>query len=330
MTALAATTLTLADWAKRLDPDGNTADVVELLSQDNQILEDMQWLEGNLPTGHQSTVRTGLPSATWRLLNYGVAASKSTTAQVVDTVGMLEAYSEVDRDLLLLNGNSLSFRMSEDSAFTQAMAQQFASTLFYGNTSVDPEKFLGLAPRYGLTTADNGINILNGGGTGSDNTSVWLIGWGDKSIHGIFPKGSQAGIQMRDLGEDTAVDSNGLKHQVFRTHVQQKGGLALKDWRYAVRIANIDTSELVKDATAGADLVGLMIRATERIKGLDGVRPAWYMNRTVSSFLRRQMLNKSSVAFISEDKVSGKKVMNFSEIPVRRVDAITNAEATVS
>lgn len=330
MPAQGLTALTLADWAKRVDPDGQTSDVVELLAQDNQILDDMLWVQGNLPTGHRTTVRTGLPTAAWRLLNYGISPSKSTTVQVDDTVGMLEAYSQVDRDLLALNGNDLAFRMSEDAAFTESMRQTFASTLFYGNTSVDPERFLGLSPRYADLSAANGQNILDGGGTGSDNTSIWLIGWSERTCHGIFPKGSMAGLQMRDLGEDTAVDSSGLMHQVFRTHFQWKCGLSLRDWRYAVRIANIDTSELVKDATAGADLVDLMVRAHERIQSLDGVRPVWYCNRTISSFLRRQMTNKSSLAYVSEDKVAGKPVLNFAEIPVRRVDALTNAEAAVS
>lgn len=329
MTALAATAVTLADWAKRVAPDGSIDTIIELLSQDNQILDDMLWVEGNLPTGHRTTIRTGLPSATWRLLNYGVAQSKSTTVQVDDTVGMLEAYSELDRDLLALNGNDLAFRLSEDAAFTESMRQTFASTLFYGNTAIDPEKFLGLSARYNSTTADNAQNILDGAGTQATNTSVWLLGWSERTLHGIFPKGSPAGLQMRDLGEDTAVDTNGLMHQVFRTHFQWKCGFSLRDWRYAVRIANIDVATLVKDATAGADLLDLMVRALERIQSLEGVRPAFYVNRTVSSFLRRQILNKTTPQ-LTFDTVSGKKVMTFGEVPVRRVDALTNAEAEVT
>lgn len=329
MTLLASTAVTLVDWAKRVGPDGNIDSIVELLSQDNEILDDMLWLEGNLPTGHRTTVRTGLPTAAWRLLNYGVAKSKSTTVQVDDTVGMLEAYSEVDRDLLMLNGNDLAFRLSEDAAFSEAMRQTFASTLFYGNTQTDPEKFLGLAPRYNSLSAGNAQNVIDGGGTGADNTSIWLVGWGDRTCHGIFPKGSPAGLQMRDLGEETAVDSNGLMHQVFRTHFQWKPGFSLRDWRYVVRIANIDTSELVKDATAGADLIDLMVRSLERIKSLQGVRTAFYCNRTISSFLRRQIMNKSNVN-LTLDTVEGRKVMAFDGVPVRRVDAITNAEAAVA
>src|SRR5215469_18727399 len=88
--------ITYADWARRVDPDGKVALIVELLSQTNEILDDMLVREGNLPTGHRTTVRTGIPSATWRLFNYGVPTTKSTTAQITDSCGMLETYSVVD------------------------------------------------------------------------------------------------------------------------------------------------------------------------------------------------------------------------------------------
>ena len=80
MATLAQSVLTLADWAKRLDPDGKVPAIVEMLSQTNEVLADMLFKEGNLPTGERTTIRTGLPSVYWRLLNQGVAPSKSTTA----------------------------------------------------------------------------------------------------------------------------------------------------------------------------------------------------------------------------------------------------------
>ena len=115
--------LTLLDWAKRLDPDGKVPTIVEMLGQTNEILEDMVFREGNLPTGHRTTIRTGLPVVYWRMLNQGVPPSKSTTAQVDEQAGMLEAWSEVDKDLALLNGNVSAFRLSEAKAFLEAMNQ---------------------------------------------------------------------------------------------------------------------------------------------------------------------------------------------------------------
>lgn len=321
--------LTLADWAKRLDPDGRVDKIVEMLAQKNEILDDMLFVEGNLPTGHRTTVRAGLPSAAWRMLNYGVQPSKSKTKQVTDTAGMLEAYAEVDKDLADLNGNTPQFRLSEDKAFLEAMNQQMAQTTFYGNTSTNPERFLGLAPRFNDPSADNGENILNGGGSGSDNTSVWLVVWGNDTCHGIFPKGAKAGLQHKDLGEVTLEDDAGGKYQGYRTHYQWKTGLTLRDWRYVVRIANVDVSNLTKDASSGADLIDLMTQALEIPPDLSSGRAAFYCNKTIRSFLRRQIRNANNV-HINMDEVAGKKVVSFDEVPVRRCDQILNTEAALS
>ena len=194
MATLASNVLTLADFAKRVDPDGKVPSIVELLSQSNEILQDTLWMEGNLPTGHRTTVRTGLPTVAWRLLNQGVQPPKSTTAQVDEQCGMLEAWSEVDKDLAMLNGNTAAFRLSEAQAFIEAMNQEMASTLFYGNAGLGPEEFTGLAIRYSDVAATNGQNILDAGGSGSDNASIWLVAWGAQTVHGIFPKGSKAGL----------------------------------------------------------------------------------------------------------------------------------------
>ena len=135
MTTVGTNYLTLADWASRKDPDGKIASIAEVLNETNEVLDDMLWTEGNLPTGHRSVIRGGLPTATWRLLNYGVANSKSTTYPVTDTVGMLEVYSEVDKSLADLNGNTSEFRWSEDLAFIESMAWMVAAVFVIGRVA---------------------------------------------------------------------------------------------------------------------------------------------------------------------------------------------------
>jgi hypothetical protein len=176
MATLASSALTLAEWATRLDPDGKPAAVIELLGQTNEMLSDMLWMECNDGAGHKTTVRTGLPNSTWRLLNYGVQKSKSTTAQVRDATGMLEAYSDIDKALADLNGNTAEFRLGEDMAFIEAMNQNMQQTTIYGSTAVNAERFTGLASRFStIAGANNGQNVVDGGGTGSTNTSIWLM-----------------------------------------------------------------------------------------------------------------------------------------------------------
>lgn len=330
MAVLSTTNPTLADVAKRYDADGKIDTIVELLSETNEVLDDMTFLEGNLPTGHRTTVRSGLPSSTWRKLNYGVQPSKSTTVQITDTTGMLEAYAEVDKALADLNGNTASFRLSEDRAFLESMNQTMANTLFYGDTGLDPEKFMGLSARYNSTSAESGDNIIVGGGSGSDNTSIWLVCWGPNTCHGIYPKGSQAGLNHQDLGEVTLEDAANGKYQGYRTHYKWDIGLSVRDWRYIVRIPNIDVSNLTKDASgSSAALVDLMVQAVEKLPNVNLGRCVFYGNRTISSILRRQITNTSNVR-LSMDEVAGKRVMSFDGIPFRRNDAILNNEALVS
>jgi hypothetical protein len=332
MATLATNIVTLADLKAGMDPNGAPATAIEILNETNEILEDMSWLEGNLPTGHQHSVRTGLPTPAWRLLNYGVPQSKGTQVQVTDTCGMLESYSEVDKKLLGLNGYNAGWRLQQDRPFVEAFGQTLADTVFYGNTAATPERFLGLAPRFASSSAGTGQNIVkaDSSASGATQTSVWLIGWSNTTIHGIYPKGSMAGLQIEDLGEDTKVDSNGLMYQVMRSHFEWDCGLAVPDWRYVVRICNIDIDNLTKTGSTGSDLIDAMTQALEIIESLSGVRPCFYANRKVRSFLRRQIANKVVNSTLTMDTVAGKRVMTFDEVPVKRCDAILNTEAVVS
>jgi len=322
--------VTYLDIMNRLGPDDKIAAIIEMLNQTNEILDDMESSEGNLVTGHKSIIRTGLPSATWRLLNYGVQPSKSQTTSVTDTTGMLEAYAEVDKELADLNGNTSSFRLSEDKAFLESMNQSMSETLFYGNTAINPERFTGLAPRYSVLSTDDtesGYNVIDAGGDGTDNTSIWLVVWGPETIFGLYPKGSVAGFKHQDLGEVTLEDAAGGLYQGYRSHYQWKIGLCVRDWRYAVRIANIDWSATTTD-TLAPDLVKFMIDAIEMIPNLSMGRPVFYMRREIRTALRHQIRTDSNVN-LTVDTVAGKRVVSFDEIPVKRVDQLIKTEARV-
>lgn len=318
--------LTLADWAKRTDPDGKVPTIVELLSQTNPVLTDMRFVEGNLPTGHRTTVRTGLPAATWRLLNYGVPSSKSTTAQVTDSTGMLETYAEIDKSLADLNGNTAEFRLSEDNAFLEAMNQQMGETVFYGDTRINPQRFTGLSARYNDKSAKNAQNIIDAGGTGSNLTSIWLVVWGSNTVHGIFPKGQKAGLSHQDLGEQTLKDANGGQYQGYRTHYKWDNGLTVRDWRYVVRIANIDTTKLGADD--GPNIAKLMVQALHRIPNLQMGTAVFYMNRDAAEYLDLQATEKASLA-ITVKETEGIFWTSFRGVPVRTCDVLLSTESQV-
>lgn len=333
MATLTANNPTLLDLAKRMDPDGKIPTIVEILNETNEILLDMTWVEGNLPTGHRTVVRTGIPAPTWRKLYGGVQPTKSTTAPVTDTCGMLEAYAEVDKALADLNGNTAEFRLSEDRAHIEGMNQAMADTLFYGDEDVHPERFTGLAARYSSLLAENADNIIPAGGSGSDNASIWLVVWGPNTVHGIIPKGSKAGLQMTDKGQVTIenVDGNGGRMEAYRTHYRWDAGLTLRDWRYVVRICNIDKSDLTTNkATSGAWLPDLMFEAIERIPNLNMGRPVFYMSRDIRTKLRQQLASGVQQSTLTVENVGGVRTTMFQEIPIRRCDALSADEALVS
>jgi len=332
MAVLGTSNPTLADLAKVTDPDGSIADVVEILNATNEILMDMTFLEGNLTTGHRTSIRSGLPTPTWRKLYGGVQPTKSRAVQVTDNTGMMEDYSEVDKALVDMAGNPAAFRLQEDRPHIEGMNQEFASTLFYGDESTAPEEFTGLAARYNSLSAENGDNIIAGGGSGSDNASIWLICWGPNTCHGIIPKASKAGIQQRDLGEVTIenADGNNGRMQAYRTHYRWDVGLSVRDWRYVVRIANIDRSLLTSDISTGADLNDLMHQAWTELPSTSAGRCAWYMDKQVMSFLRRQTANAVQNSTLSVDMVGGTMQTSWGGIPIRRCDALRTNEATVS
>ena len=342
MTAITGYTYpTLVDQLKRLNPDGSIATVGEVLEQMNPLLSDMAWIEGNLATGHRFVSRSALPALTWRKYNQGVDASKSTTEQHEESCGMLTGYSKVDVKLAELNGNGAAFRASEDLAFVQSFNNQLNTALFYANMATNPEQFQGLSPRLGTTTNNpatvtgtgpTGTGQLIKGGTASvnTNTSIWLIGWSPETVFGIYPKGSVGGLSHHDMGEQLVPDASGTKQ--FRAYVSEwswQCGLCVKDYRFAARVCNIDTSLWTADLSAGDDLAMLMMSAQAAIYSLEACRPVFYMSRKTFNMLGQQLVAREGNWLNYLDQ-GGAKVPSFYGVPIRFCDALINAESTVS
>lgn len=336
------TNLTLADWAKRIEPDdGGVASVAELLSQTNEFLDDCVFKMGNLPTGHRHSVRTGLPDIYWRSVNEGTPDSKSQTAQVDEGMGIVEARSKIDKILADLNGNTGAFRLSEDQAFIEAMGQEIAEKVIYGNPALDPKQILGLAARYGSLSAGNARNILSAGGA-TNLASIYLIDWSDNGVFCFFPKGSKAGMRQVDKGlQDVQVLDGGVLKtlEMYVSLFQQQIGLAVKDWRRCVRICNIDTVALLaltgtQALTAATSILKLMLRAFYRLpKGFRG-RTQFVMNRTVHSGLALAALDKSQNVLAVQQGMSqfGTPMswLTFLGVPIRCCDALLDTEGQVT
>ena len=336
MALLSANQLTLLDVAKRLKPDGSVeTEVAELLSQTNAIVKDGVFVEANEKTAHRVTIRTGLPTVYYRSLNQGTPPSKSTTVQVKEGISLLEARATVDMKELSISGDPAALMMSESEPFLEAMNQRQAADTFYGNPAVDQRQYLGLAARYSVKSATNGQNIIDAGGVSTNNTSIWLVGWGPQTVFYTYPPGTMAGLQQRALGEQRVLDVSGNAYQAMEVLYQWDNGLVVKDWRYATRIANINVANLTSE-TGAADLMKLMSRAIDRIPQMGKCNPAFYGNRTVMSMLKVQALNKSQNAIAVQPALSqlgavvpGQFEYQFLGIPLRLVDQILSTEAQV-
>ena len=330
MATLGNSFIDLIDIYKLQDGNGQFVPVIEMLMEMQPILDDAIAVECNKGTTHLHTVRTGLPNVTWGKLYQGIPNSKGKTAQVEDTTGFVEGLSTVDTRLLDLSTNEGAVRLSEAQAYLEAMAIEVGAKVFYGNTASDPEEFMGLAPRFNDLGAANGGQIVDAGGTSTDNTSIWFVTWGDNQCNLLYPKGTQAGVQREDMGKQRVTDGTGAyyaKEEKFTWHV----GLAVKDWRYVARIANIDVSDLKAGSVA---LYDFMRKAFYRLQSrrVAGGKIAIYCNRDIIEALDALATNAgASDSFIrlKTTEIEGKEVTTYRGIPIRETDALINTEARV-
>ncbi len=328
--------LTLLDLQKRYNATGNgISQIIEVLNRSNPIVQDLKYIEGNLPTGNVSVLRTGLPSPSLRMINRGVPVSKSTTKQVTDTCAMLEDRSEVDVRLLKLSNNAAQFRASEDAAHIEGFSQAVADMLFYGDTDEDPAEFNGLHKRYSaLSTVkgEAGYQIINNGGTGTTNTSMWIVCHGDDGVLGMYPRGSTAGIKKQDLGEIDSVDKDGNKFRVVSTLFSWDIGLAVKDVRRVAAIRNIDAAGLTSmTASKRQELIENVIRAKGRIRNLQSGRitPVMYVSPNMKTFLEIMLTDKNNVHITRQEVMNSFPKLYIAGIEVKECENIREDEEAI-
>lgn len=326
---------TLADAAALTTDSGSAVTIAELLEQTNPAFSDIPWVEANSTTGHKVSARQKLPETVLRRINQGIKPSKSGYGAVLESAGLFNSLGQVDSKLVELAVDKARFRFIENKGHIESMGQRFFQSLFYGDPNVVPEDFLGIAPRYAsLAAADRtAVQVIDAGGTGSDLTSIYLVGWGEGSVEAFYPKGTQAGIKHTPLPQAMIDDGNGGKYLGYEDWFDLNGGLAVQDYRNIVRIANIDVSDLQAGTpqagiTVGANLINLMTVAQEQLNNPAGLNPVFYAPRIISTYMRLQIQNKANV-WLTTKEIAGQKVTAFDSMPVRRTDAISLNESRV-
>ena len=329
MAVVGNTFLNLADKFRAMGDDSGRVEVIEMLAQNNPMIMDAYVRECNRGYTHQTTIRTGLPKPAWRMMYKGTQPSKGTTAQVIDSTGFVESWAEQDAKEIDDDPQGDQLRMLDGEAHVQGMGNEVEELCWYGSEDVTPERFTGLSPRFSSLTAGTGSQIIDAGGTGSDNTSIWLVSWGEPCLKLLYPKGTRAGLQREDKGKSTKELANNEVYDVYREKFCWDVGMSLADYRGIARIANIDVSQLGQ--TGGAEVYKNLISAVYRVRqpGMQMCRKVIYANQTVLEHLDQQARVEENVRLRIKE-VQGEEVVHFRGIPIHRADSILETEARIT
>ncbi len=334
MPVIGTEAITLSDYSRQISSDGklvNFSKMIDTITESNESLDDVLWLPCNNGARHITTRLTSKPTGSFRKLNKGIKKSKYTTEQVDAGCAMLEDFFEIDCALANLNGNSATWRFNAEKAFYSGMGETVTKTMFYGS-GAKAEEFPGITSQYNKLN-DKLYQVLDAGGQGSDNTSVYLVGWGSETVHGLYPNGSKAGIQIEDLGKLVVQDDDGNEFMAYKTHFKWDCGLVVRSPRHVIRIANVDVSDLktAGDSTdTSCNLLKFMTIATALVPSLTDARFAWYGNNTVLGNLLVKIMDKASNQLTIGDYQNRQNVVKFMSIPVRRNDLLLNTETRVA
>ena len=333
--------LTLLELAKRTNM-GALQTIVEVLEETNEWLQDAIWLEANQSMSHITTQRTSRPTGTWRKINQGVTPEASSTKQIVEGIGILEAYSRVDKLLAELSGNVETFRSGEDKAFLAGLSDNLSDVMFrdslgtaYGDTEGNPERFNGLPRR--LDHVDLAEVLDHGSISVTADTSIYVVQWGEGKVHMIYPKGSPTmGIVHENLGEQT-IEASGTYAapalmQALVSHFKVHAGLVVRDERCIRRIASISArgvgSAVTSSFNASTNPGHHQLIQTLNALPYNGVGARIYCNQTIKTQMDILAVDKSNVLY-SRETWEGRPITMFRGVPVRRVDAILDTEAAL-
>lgn len=339
MAILGTRFVTLADVAKSDDKSVNG--VAEVLLQSNAMLKDIMYKPMNDGTTHIESIRSALPAVYYRKANQAIPPSKTTIEERSFSAAHIESKSQMDAAVAERGGKDRVAwnRWNQAQGHIQAQGLELANLMIYGSPVSNPLKVPGFFDIYSTLTPSEPTSkqIVDAGGTGSNNCSILLVHWGEQSVFGIVPEGTQAGLQRIDRskgGNHVKIQAYDLNGQIgdlwgYEEQFMIDHGLVVKDYRQAGRIANIDVNNL-KSGVAAADLIDLMISMSYKIYDGNMGKGVWYVNRTIEAFLHKQALTKvGSGAGLTYQNYQGEQVLMFLGRPVRRSDALLSTEARV-
>ena len=315
--------MTFLEVLKRFDPKGNLMMIAEVLKDNNALLEDLPFREANDRITHTSSVRVSQPAGRTRRYNQPVLPSASSTEKNRDVIELLEDYSDIDELLADQSGDVGGLRSSEDTAFVEGISQTTGTRMMYGNNAVDPDQMTGILTRLG--TIDDEF-VLDAGGSGSDLSSVVVVQPGINQVYGVFPTGSKAGIQQKDLGliPRWSASSDGARLMVYSTQFKAHFGLVVENPKCIGAIRNIETSG-ADSLFNFEDIIDLKVVMKNGGKGA-----IIYVNRKLLSQIKKAALNRTNVNLTMDNVFGDGMIPVIDGSPVRLMDALTFTEDQIT
>ena len=321
----------ILDVSQRYTEDGKPLPIAEVLTKRKPVFARIPWEECNTTNGHKMSVETELPVAVLRKLNSGVLPSTGRANTITEATAEFASLGQVDKVLAELSTNVNNFRVKKNGRHIEAIGQAFENQFFNGS-AVTPEGFVGLKERYNALTGVLSRQVINCAGSGSDLTSMFVVGWGEESVTGIYAKGTKAGITHTDYGDTLVADATGAKYPAYEDWFALQCGIAIQEPRNIVRVCNIDQDALKVAPVAGTDLIltNELIKAVNRIEYLNMVMPVIYVNRDIHEWLDLQANNRSILGLTTSENIEGKAVLKFRGIPIEKTDSLGWNESAVA
>ena len=335
--------ITFRDLASGRTPNGFVdREVVDMVSKENPVLQDVLWKECNKGREDIVTIRSGLPEAVVRAFYEGWKGSKGSKRQVANACCRVSTGIEFDWALYEADKDKAAFLTDEQKAHSSVVGDKVASLLFYGDVDGDPKGINGLAKTLGKCGAVTGSGMvtddalaefycLGAGGNSNGSAklrSVFLVGWGAKSVHGIYPEGTSAGIKIGQLTKQFVDDGAGGRLEMGLQEMNWHAGLNIRDFRYCGRVCNIDiTADPVGQSTP--DYTKLIRKLVTRVRS-NGVTQRLYCSRLVFEAIAEQFEKKTQGNAVKYADLEQKKDGSLLGIPVAICDCMNIDETAVS
>lgn len=323
---------TILDVAK-LHNNKEQLDIARILHRKRAIFRTAHWEEANQLTTHVYSKETALPSGVWRGVNQGYTPEEAHHEQGVEPLSRLEGKGQIDEYLIDdIVPNPKQYRYEYDLTRMEGYMQAFTQGVFYGNSTLDPNKIAGLAHRYKKVAGGNVHSAALASPTANEQTSIWIIQWGKLKAAMLYGRNSGAKlIKREDMGKEWVVTNPTTGEGLYKytTRFYSVAGLCVYDDRAVQRICNIEADRDADDATLDA-IRENVIWAIDSLPDDEKSGTYIYANRLGKYLLKRAVRSDANVIWTTDKDDYGMIRDHFYGVPIQLDEGIRNDEPVVT